>query len=79
MLFQVYVVQSTTIAETFIFYNQNRVRGEHVNMNRGTLSVIEAFQKKMEEIIAAEENEEQKKILKKALERGLLALEGEKQ
>ncbi|MGD2249066.1 MAG: hypothetical protein PVF58_11730 [Candidatus Methanofastidiosia archaeon] len=46
-------------------------------MNRGTLSVIEAFQKKMEEIIAAEENETQKEILRKALERGLLALKGD--
>lgn len=45
---------------------------------KGTLSVIEAFQEKMEEIIAVEENEEQKKILKKALERGLQALEGRK-
>ena len=41
-----------------------------------THSVIEAFQKKMVEVIAAEENEEQKEILKKALERGLQALEG---
>lgn len=41
-----------------------------------THSVIEAFQKKMEEVISAEEDEEQKIILKKALERGLQALEG---
>ncbi len=45
---------------------------------RGILSVIEAFQKKMEEVIAAEKDEEQKKILEKALERGLQALEGRK-
>ncbi len=43
---------------------------------KGTLSVIEAFQQKMEEVISAEEDEEQKKILEKALERGLQALEG---
>jgi hypothetical protein len=53
-------------------------RGEHVESKRGTLSVIEAFQNKMEEVIAAEQNEEQKKILMKALERGLLALQGKK-
>jgi SNF2 family DNA or RNA helicase len=52
--------------------------GEQVESRKGTLSVIEAFQEKMEEIIAVEENEEQKKILKKALERGLQALEGRK-
>ncbi|MBU7025680.1 MAG: hypothetical protein HXS48_01965 [Theionarchaea archaeon] len=46
---------------------------------KGTLSVIEAFQKKMEEVIAAEEDEEQKRILEKALERGLQALEGRRQ
>lgn len=43
---------------------------------KGTLSVIEAFQQKMEEVIAAEADEEQKRILTKALERGLQALEG---
>ena len=43
---------------------------------KGTLSVIAAFQQKMEEVISAEEDEEQKKILEKALERGLQALEG---
>ncbi len=43
---------------------------------KGTLSVIEAFQKKMEEVIAVEQDAEQKKILEKALERGLQALEG---
>lgn len=43
---------------------------------KGTLSVIEAFQKKLEEVIAAEKDEEQKRILEKALERGLQALEG---
>lgn len=42
---------------------------------KGTLSVIETFQKKMEEVIAAEENAEEKKILEKALERGLQALQ----
>ena len=41
-----------------------------------THSVIEAFQKKMQEVISAEEDEGQKIILKKALERGLQALEG---
>jgi len=47
-----------------------------VRSKRGTLSVIEAFQKKMEDVIAAEQDEEQKKVLEKALERGLQALEG---
>ena len=45
---------------------------------KGTLSVIEAFHRKMEEVITAEADEEQKKILRKALERGLQALEGRK-
>lgn len=42
---------------------------------KGTFSVIETFQKKMEEVIAAEENDEQREILIKALERGLQALQ----
>lgn len=50
--------------------------GEHVESKKGTLSVIEAFQKKMEEVIAVEQDAEQKRILEKALERGLQALEG---
>jgi hypothetical protein len=41
-----------------------------------THSVIEVFRKKMDEVISAEEDEEQKIILQKALERGLQALEG---
>jgi len=47
-----------------------------VESKKGTLSVIEAFQKKMEEVIAVEQDAEQKRILEKALERGLQALEG---
>ncbi len=52
-------------------------RGGHVD-HKGILSVIEAFQKKMEEVIAVEKNEGQKQILIKALERGLQALKGGK-
>lgn len=57
------------------FHTEMRKRGERVESEKGTLSVIETFQKKMEEVIAAEENEEQKKVLEKALERGLQALQ----
>jgi hypothetical protein len=76
LLFFYITEKETHIVKPFIFSHLNRNRGERVRSAKGNLSVIEAFHKKMEEVIAAEEDETQKEILLKALERGMEALRG---